>query len=87
MGIDNDLDDIEPLSALERCKQYYGAYHIGREDETRDEVALFFDAQMFPDPDFVENRLWSIINRFGGRLSALASTLRTHIPRKSWMGC
>lgn len=67
-----DLDDIEPLCASERCDQHYGAYHIGREDETRDEVALFFEAQLFPEPDFLTNRLWSIINRHGGRLSAFS---------------
>lgn len=67
-----DPDDIEPICATERCDQFYGPHHIGRDDETRDELALFFDAQLFPEPNFLTQRLWSIINRFGGRFCALS---------------
>lgn len=65
-------EDIEPLDASERCDQAYGNYHIGREDETREELALFFDTQWLPDPSFLDCGLWSIINPYGGRLMTLS---------------
>ena len=43
MTFEHDADDFEPLDANERCDAVYGAYHIGRSDETRDEIALMFD--------------------------------------------
>ena len=43
MTFEHDADDYEPLDANERCEAVYGAYHIGRCDETRDEIALMFD--------------------------------------------
>ena len=43
MTFEHDADDFEPLDVNERCDAIYGAYHIGRCDETRDEIALMFD--------------------------------------------
>ena len=43
MTFEHDADDFEPVDANERCDADYGAYHIGRCVETRDEVALMFD--------------------------------------------
>ena len=43
MTFEHDADDFEPLDANERCDGIYGAYHIGRCDETHDEIALMFD--------------------------------------------
>lgn len=68
----HELDDFEPLDADERCDQAYGLYHIGREDERRDEIALFFDGRWLPDPYFLKRGLWSIVNRHNGRLMAFS---------------
>lgn len=45
MPFEHDADDFEPLDASERCEAAYGAYHIGRCDEGRDEIALMFDTR------------------------------------------
>lgn len=68
--ISHDLGDFEPLDARERCDQAYGFHHIGRDDESRDELALFFDVGWLPYPDFLEDELWSLINEIGGRVRA-----------------
>ena len=67
-----DPNDIEPLDAYERCDAVYGAYHIGRDDESRAEVALFFDPRWLPEPDFLRLGMWSILNRHSGRLLGLS---------------
>lgn len=68
----HDSDDFEPCDAGERCDAAYGNYHIGREDETRDELALLFDARWLPDVGFLTDGLWAIIHRNGGRLMAFS---------------
>lgn len=74
-------EDLEPLDADERLDKVYGLYHIGRDDETRDELALFFDPALTPEPDFLTRRLWMIVNAHGGRLCAFSefsSAARSH---------
>ncbi|WP_118858316.1 hypothetical protein [Sphingomonas mesophila] len=72
MNVSLEPDDIEPWDADERLDHAYGHYHIGREDETRDELALFFDTRWLPEPDFLEVRLWSIVNQNDGRFIAFS---------------
>lgn len=72
MNFQLDPGDIEPWDADERFDEAYGHYHIGRDDETRDELALFFDTRLLPEPEFLDVRLWSIINRHAGRLMAFS---------------
>ena len=45
MPSEHDADDFEPLDVSERCEAVYGPYHIGRCDESRDEIALMFDTR------------------------------------------
>lgn len=63
-------DDFEPFDAGERLDAVFGHYHIGRDDEKRDEVALFFDAQLYFGPVFMERTLPSIIIGHNGRMIA-----------------
>lgn len=68
MKISYQPDDFEPLDADERCDSAFGHYHIGREDESRSEIALLFDANWLPNPTFLSDGLWSVVNRHDGRL-------------------
>ena len=45
MPFEHAADDFEPLDVSERCEAAYGPYHIGRCDESRDEIALMFDTR------------------------------------------
>ena len=61
MTFEHDADDFEPLDANERCDAVYGAYHIGRCDESRDEIALMFDTHWLhpnnPTPTLIDQLL------------------------------
>lgn len=73
----HEPEDIEPLDAGERCDKAYGNYHIGREDESRDELALFFDTRWLPEPDFLDRKLSAIINHYDGRVIAFSEYAST----------
>lgn len=66
-------DDFEPLDQGERRDAVFGSHHIGREDETREEIALFFDIHWLPDASFFEWQLRSLIHHNGGRVMGFSS--------------
>lgn len=67
-----DPNDFEPLDADERCDKAYGNCHIGRDDESRYEIALFFNPVWLPNPEFFQREMWSIVYHYDGRVMALS---------------
>ena len=66
MTLEQGADDFEPLDAIERCDAVYGAYHIGRCDESRDEIALMFDTHWLHPVDRTRTLIDQLLTAVAG---------------------
>lgn len=66
MTFEHDADDFEPLDANERCDAVYGAYHIGRCDETRNEIALMFDMHWLHPINRTQTLIYQLLTAAAG---------------------